>query len=569
MYKLLVGLALGLLLTSKAMAADYYVSPSGSDSNPGTIDRPFKTIAKGYSMASAGSTVYVRAGTYLISSPLRFNKNGSSGNLIKVFAYPNEVPVIDGINLTGKWGDGACIDIAGNYNHIKGFEVTRSNDFGVIISDGGHNIVEGLNVHHSSRTGVGGCGICVYGTVGDNLILNNDSHHNRAPDINSDGFVVGGSGAPNIFRGNRAWRNADDGYDTWDGSPAIFENNWAWENGYDDNLNRLGDGNGFKLGGSESRPDSGGHIMRNNVSWRNPLNGFDYNGATKAITLFNNTAFNNGPSMPGGESWGCNFLFVNNVQNILKNNISFNGCADVKGTIQNNSWNLPVTVNSADFLSMDDTAARGPRKADGSLPDVAFLRLASSSDLIDKGVNVGLTFAGVAPDLGAYEFNSSVTKPIEDPPPPPPPPQSTSVNLLQNAGFEDGSIYWNTWRNSTISSNNVYSGAKSVRVGYVNYSTEEGGRYQTVPGTAGATYSLSAYAKITSGVEDGCYIGIQFLNSAGTPLGEQSARVVATSYTLYSISTSAPAGTASIKAYIWKGAGYGKCFGDNFSLVRK
>ena len=30
---------------------DYYVSPSGSDSNPGTIDLPFKTVEKAYSVA--------------------------------------------------------------------------------------------------------------------------------------------------------------------------------------------------------------------------------------------------------------------------------------------------------------------------------------------------------------------------------------------------------------------------------------------------------------------------------------------------------------------------------------
>jgi MYXO-CTERM domain-containing protein len=44
--------------------------------------------------------------------------------------------------------------------------------------------------------------------------------------------------------------------------------------------------------------------------------------------------------------------------------------------------------------------ARGP---DGSLPAGAFLRLASTSMLIDRGTNVGLPFAGSAPDLGCFE----------------------------------------------------------------------------------------------------------------------------------------------------------------------
>lgn len=42
----------------------YYVSTSGSDSNPGTIDRPFRTIQKGVDTVAADGTVYVRGGTY-------------------------------------------------------------------------------------------------------------------------------------------------------------------------------------------------------------------------------------------------------------------------------------------------------------------------------------------------------------------------------------------------------------------------------------------------------------------------------------------------------------------------
>jgi hypothetical protein len=49
--------------------------------------------------------------------------------------------------------------------------------------------------------------------------------------------------------------------------------------------------------------------------------------------------------------------------------------------------------------------ASSPRQADGSLPEIEFLHLASGSDLIDAGVDVGLPFNGKAPDLGAFESN--------------------------------------------------------------------------------------------------------------------------------------------------------------------
>jgi hypothetical protein len=45
------------------------------------------------------------------------------------------------------------------------------------------------------------------------------------------------------------------------------------------------------------------------------------------------------------------------------------------------------------------------RQSDGSLPETTLLHLASTSGLIDKGTNVGLTFSGSAPDLGAYEYS--------------------------------------------------------------------------------------------------------------------------------------------------------------------
>src|ERR1039457_21848 len=49
---------------SPVLAADYYVSPSGSDSAPGTMAQPFQTIQKAASIMVAGDTAYIRAGVY-------------------------------------------------------------------------------------------------------------------------------------------------------------------------------------------------------------------------------------------------------------------------------------------------------------------------------------------------------------------------------------------------------------------------------------------------------------------------------------------------------------------------
>jgi hypothetical protein len=58
-------LAAMLFYTSSADAANtYYVAPDGSDTNPGTESRPFKTVQKGVTRAGDGDTVYIKAGTY-------------------------------------------------------------------------------------------------------------------------------------------------------------------------------------------------------------------------------------------------------------------------------------------------------------------------------------------------------------------------------------------------------------------------------------------------------------------------------------------------------------------------
>src|SRR5664279_1798551 len=88
---LLVGL--GFFGTKTALATEYYISPTGSDSNPGTLAAPWGTIQKGADTAVAGDTVWIRGGTYKITTPhtsgsgITFSKSGTSDtNRIKYWA---------------------------------------------------------------------------------------------------------------------------------------------------------------------------------------------------------------------------------------------------------------------------------------------------------------------------------------------------------------------------------------------------------------------------------------------------------------------------------------------------
>ncbi|MBE0342012.1 DUF1565 domain-containing protein, partial [Paenibacillus sp. 28ISP30-2] len=71
-----LGLAVGNVQPPAASAADteYYVATSGSDSNAGTSDAPWKTLQHAADVAPAGSTVYVRGGVY--NQKLKITRSG-------------------------------------------------------------------------------------------------------------------------------------------------------------------------------------------------------------------------------------------------------------------------------------------------------------------------------------------------------------------------------------------------------------------------------------------------------------------------------------------------------------
>ncbi|RKP49874.1 hypothetical protein D7Z26_18770 [Cohnella endophytica] len=84
-------------------AATYYVATTGSDSNNGTsLGTPFKTIQKAASVAVAGDTVNIRAGTYRETvSPAN---NGTSASPIVFQNYSGESVTISGLDaVTSAW----------------------------------------------------------------------------------------------------------------------------------------------------------------------------------------------------------------------------------------------------------------------------------------------------------------------------------------------------------------------------------------------------------------------------------------------------------------------------------
>jgi parallel beta-helix repeat protein len=401
---------------SVVFATTYYISPSGNDNNSGTITSPFFTLNKAWSVIKAGDIIYARGGTYRYSTRQTLNgKNGTSSDTIKIFAYPGERPIFTKSSnySTPNWPNG-LIYLVGNYTHWKNIEIANYKQatpaiwFGMAVFRSSHNKFERINSHHN------GHGMIIREESNNNLVLNCDFHHNADPLTttgaygNGDGLEVGtmtGS-TENIIKGCRFWNNSDDGIDLWSNNGnVIIDGCWAWANGYrEDGKTPGGDGGGFKFGSTTTATGTQfKRTVKNSMSVYNRRMGFNQNGANVKFNFYNNIAYKN----PEGI-----VFYAYNLPHIIKNNVSFGNSSDWKGSFSNaimdhNSYSSiqpsgPV-VSASSFISVDTTGISGPRRPDGSLPVINFLRPASNSPLINAGINVGIPFSGSAPDLGAFE----------------------------------------------------------------------------------------------------------------------------------------------------------------------
>jgi len=103
-----------------------YVAPNGDDSNPGTLAQPVRTLAKARDLArprlasmTSDLAVYLRAGTYPVSSTVTFSNadSGQNGHYVKYLAYPGERPLITGGQPIKGW---TVHDAAKNIYSVSG-----------------------------------------------------------------------------------------------------------------------------------------------------------------------------------------------------------------------------------------------------------------------------------------------------------------------------------------------------------------------------------------------------------------------------------------------------------------
>ncbi len=344
------------------------------------------------------------------------------------------------------------IVISAKFLHLKGFEVRNTpmkhnSNSGVYLYASKHIFLEEMDSHHNAGPGFFANDGAADG--GGHIFLNCDAHDNYDPTgwqgdgENADGFGAHyqrpGEGDTTKFIGCRAWWNSDDGFDFINQEfPVVLENCYAMGNGYSDyGRGKPKNGNGYGIKMGQSTYGTGHHIIKYCVAWNNKSSGFYANYTNAGSQWLNNTAYMNKDrsfsmastlyAKDGKTRLAEVAPLTGDNAHVMKNNIAFPNKLSQIGTCwekissqnidhyvdcpagENNTWNLNLDLTEDDFVSLDDPSMTvtgedlstipgmlGPRNADGSLPDVDFLKLKEGSRALELG-------------LGAYQYSYSIT----------------------------------------------------------------------------------------------------------------------------------------------------------------
>jgi Right handed beta helix region len=381
-------------------ACSLYVATTGSDTNPGTLSAPWKTVQKAANIALPGQTVCVRGGVY--TEVVVVNVSGSaSGGFVTFMSFPGEQAILDGTSLTVPSGWGPMVRIENkSYVVIRGFEirnykskVKNHSPIGIFVTgyddhiELRNNVIHNVETNYTGKSGGDAHGIAVYGTAAPNAITgvvidgnqlyslklgsseslvvngnvdgfqitNNLVHDNNNIGIDVIGFegkspdpaydqarngLIGGNLVYNINSyGNPAYgkERSADGIYVDGGRDTVIERNVV----HHTNL-------GVELASEHAGRSTSNITVRNNFIYNNTQVGIAFGGydtkrgSTIGCVIVNNTLYNNFTQ----RDWGAElYVQYDTRNNVVKNNIIF--ANDARRFIE--SWSSVMTANVVDY----------------------------------------------------------------------------------------------------------------------------------------------------------------------------------------------------------------------------
>ena len=359
-----------IIFAAPLWGTDYFVSPSGDNSNAGTISAPWQTIQYGVDQLNPGDNLFLRAGTYFEKVDL--NVSGTLTNRITISNYQSELVDIDG---TGNTSVVYLLRIQNqDYISVEGIHFKNNimlDAQGILISgncDGIYllnNKISEINFSSDPNAPAlpttNAQGIIVYGTNGTDPITDLKINNNEVYDCmlgysealavngNVDGFevlenyvhdntnigidIIGHEGeAPandqarnglikdNLVHDCISPYATSGGIYVDGGKDLIIENNESYNNGY-----------GIEVGCENVGKTTSDIIIRNNLIYNNvtaglSLGGFDFPNTGKVVdcSVTGNTFYQNDNSISyTGElylSYSENCNITNNIFYLNSNN---------------------------------------------------------------------------------------------------------------------------------------------------------------------------------------------------------------------------------------------------------
>lgn len=423
----------------------YYVSKTGSDRNPGTFERPFRTIQQGCNILKPGDSLYIRGGEY--KEKIIIIRSGTDKGSIKIQPYGKERVILNGKGMKDK----SSLIYVNNKSYIciNSLELCNSMEgdtpAGIMIEGYGQGIQILNNKIYNVKSEDNAHGIAVYGTNGiksikditiegneiydcilgsseavvvngnverfkitDNVIHDNDNigidcigFENTAPkNDQARNGVVAGNKVYNISSADNPAYDGDacaGGIYIDGGRDILIEKNIV----YNCDI-------GIEVACEQRNRAAKNMIVRNNLIYSSGLYGFSIGGASKTngdaaeCQFLNNTLYNN--------NVGINIQKAKN--NKIFNNIIYETKTLIQGNIRANQleynvWYSPKG-NPLKLKTFSDPKFQDPGNHKFNLrsdsPAIDAGDPAFRPDKMETDLMNGQRIRGKAIDCGAYEY---------------------------------------------------------------------------------------------------------------------------------------------------------------------